>query len=220
MARSTLTRAETPGTAIASVANKAAPTNAFLQFMALLRPLESALALNPTLWKFSFRIVLNTRVFLRYGIRDREARSNRGGSRRYSTTRRGTDGPRTGLRGGHGKGAACCITCRDCGRLKRSALGDGAGRCHDAPCADWTLQQLREVIGFDDTHRYLIHDRDRIFARRLDRGARRECTEITPIQALQTDLADHPGAHTAFAVPRALWCGWSLLPTGDRKSLR
>ena len=27
---------------------------------------------------------------------------------------------------------------------------------------------MREVIGFDDTHRYLIHDRDRIFARRLN----------------------------------------------------
>jgi hypothetical protein len=36
------------------------------------------------------------------------------------------------------------------------------------PSADWTLQQLREVIGFDDTHRYLIHDRDRIFAKQLD----------------------------------------------------
>ncbi|MDQ6824847.1 MAG: hypothetical protein M3007_05210, partial [Candidatus Eremiobacteraeota bacterium] len=30
------------------------------------------------------------------------------------------------------------------------------------------LQQLREVIGFDDTQRYLIHDRDSIFARLLD----------------------------------------------------
>lgn len=36
------------------------------------------------------------------------------------------------------------------------------------PSADWTLQQLREVIGFDDTHRYLIHDWDSIFARQLD----------------------------------------------------
>src|ERR1700720_636728 len=31
------------------------------------------------------------------------------------------------------------------------------------PSAEWTLQQLREVIGFDDTHRYLTHDRDSIF---------------------------------------------------------
>jgi putative transposase len=36
------------------------------------------------------------------------------------------------------------------------------------PSANWTLQQLREAIGFDDTHRYLIHDRDSIFARHLD----------------------------------------------------
>jgi len=36
------------------------------------------------------------------------------------------------------------------------------------PSAAWTLQQLREVVGFDDVYRYLIHDRDSIFARRLD----------------------------------------------------
>jgi transposase InsO family protein len=36
------------------------------------------------------------------------------------------------------------------------------------PSADWTLQQLRDVVGFDDTHRYLIHDRDSIFAKHLD----------------------------------------------------
>src|SRR5450631_3580812 len=27
------------------------------------------------------------------------------------------------------------------------------------PSADWTLQQLREVVGFEDAHRYLLHDR-------------------------------------------------------------
>ena len=36
------------------------------------------------------------------------------------------------------------------------------------PSADWTLQQLREVVGDQGGHRYLIHDRDRIFAKRLD----------------------------------------------------
>jgi hypothetical protein len=36
------------------------------------------------------------------------------------------------------------------------------------PSAAWTLQQLREVITNNDAHRYLIHDRDRIFARHLD----------------------------------------------------
>lgn len=36
------------------------------------------------------------------------------------------------------------------------------------PSAEWTLKQLREVVGFDDTHRYLIHDRDSIFAKHLD----------------------------------------------------
>ncbi len=36
------------------------------------------------------------------------------------------------------------------------------------PTAAWTLQQLREVIGNEDSYRYLIHDRDAIFARHLD----------------------------------------------------
>ena len=36
------------------------------------------------------------------------------------------------------------------------------------PTAAWTLQQLREAIDFEDAYRYLIHDRDSIFARSLD----------------------------------------------------
>ena len=36
------------------------------------------------------------------------------------------------------------------------------------PNADWTLQQLREVVGFEDYYDYLIHDRDSIFAKHLD----------------------------------------------------
>jgi putative transposase len=40
------------------------------------------------------------------------------------------------------------------------------------PSAAWTLQQLREVIANADTHRYLIHDRDSIFARHLDDSIR------------------------------------------------
>jgi len=36
------------------------------------------------------------------------------------------------------------------------------------PTAAWTLQQLREVIGFVDGYRYLLHDRDSIFAQHLD----------------------------------------------------
>jgi transposase InsO family protein len=38
------------------------------------------------------------------------------------------------------------------------------------PTAAWTLQQLREAINIEDLHRYLIHDRDGIFSRDLDRS--------------------------------------------------
>jgi transposase InsO family protein len=40
------------------------------------------------------------------------------------------------------------------------------------PNSDWTLQQLREVVGRGGRHRYLIHDRDRIFAKHLDQSIR------------------------------------------------
>jgi transposase InsO family protein len=40
------------------------------------------------------------------------------------------------------------------------------------PSAAWTLQQLRAVIGDADDHKYLIHDRDSIFARHLDDSIR------------------------------------------------
>jgi putative transposase len=36
------------------------------------------------------------------------------------------------------------------------------------PTAAWTLQQLRDAIGFEDGYLYLIHDRDSIFATSLD----------------------------------------------------
>jgi putative transposase len=40
------------------------------------------------------------------------------------------------------------------------------------PTADWTLQQLREVVRNGGGHRYLIHDRDQIFAKHLDDSIR------------------------------------------------
>jgi len=44
--------------------------------------------------------------------------------------------------------------------------------------AAWTLQQLREVIGEEDGYRYLVHDRDSIFAKTLDQSLERLGLEI------------------------------------------
>jgi len=52
------------------------------------------------------------------------------------------------------------------------------------PTADWTLQQLREVVGDEGVHRYLIHDRDRIFAKRLD-----ESIKALGIEVLRSPIA-------------------------------
>ena len=46
------------------------------------------------------------------------------------------------------------------------------------PSADWTLQQLREVVGNGEGHRYLIHDRDRIFAKHVDDSIRALGVEV------------------------------------------
>jgi transposase InsO family protein len=40
------------------------------------------------------------------------------------------------------------------------------------PSAAWTLQQLREAIDDEAGHRYLLHDRDSIFASGLDQSIR------------------------------------------------
>jgi len=46
------------------------------------------------------------------------------------------------------------------------------------PSAAWTLQQLREVIADADQHKYLIHDRDSIFARHLDDSIRAQNLDV------------------------------------------
>jgi putative transposase len=41
------------------------------------------------------------------------------------------------------------------------------------PTAAWTLHQLREVVGLEERHQYLLHDRDGIFAKHLDESVTR-----------------------------------------------
>lgn len=41
------------------------------------------------------------------------------------------------------------------------------------PTAAWTLQQLREVVGHQDQYKFLLHDRDSIFARDFDQSIRK-----------------------------------------------
>ena len=70
------------------------------------------------------------------------------------------------------------------------------------PNADWTLQQLREVVGNGGGYRYLIHDQDRIFAKHLDASIRalgvqvlRSSvaslgSEVTSLRCLMVDFED------------------------------
>ena len=41
------------------------------------------------------------------------------------------------------------------------------------PTAAWTLQQLREVVGYPHQYEFLLHDRDSIFASHLDESIRK-----------------------------------------------
>jgi transposase InsO family protein len=52
------------------------------------------------------------------------------------------------------------------------------------PTAEWTLQQLREVVADSGGHRYLIHDRDRIFAKHLD-----DSIKASGIKVLKSPIA-------------------------------
>ena len=53
------------------------------------------------------------------------------------------------------------------------------------PTAEWTLQQLREAIRCDHRWRFLIHDRDSIFSKRLDDTVSRMGLRVlrTPVRA-------------------------------------
>ena len=41
------------------------------------------------------------------------------------------------------------------------------------PSANWTRQQLRDALGYEDRYKYLIHDRDSIFSSDLDESVGR-----------------------------------------------
>jgi transposase InsO family protein len=51
------------------------------------------------------------------------------------------------------------------------------------PTADWTLQQLRDAL-MQDRHRYLIHDWDRIYSKRLDHSI-----EALSVEVLRSPIA-------------------------------
>ena len=57
------------------------------------------------------------------------------------------------------------------------------------PSAEWTLQQLREVIADGEGDRYLIHDRDSIYARHLDESIKALGLKVlkTPLQCPQAN---------------------------------
>jgi transposase InsO family protein len=57
------------------------------------------------------------------------------------------------------------------------------------PTAEWTLQQFREALPGDHAYRFVIHDRDRIFAEQVDKGLAHLGERVlrTPLRAPQAN---------------------------------
>jgi putative transposase len=57
------------------------------------------------------------------------------------------------------------------------------------PTADWTIQQCRAVITGETAHRFLVHDRDAIFAPAVDRAIRSMGLRVlkTPVRTSQAN---------------------------------
>jgi putative transposase len=53
------------------------------------------------------------------------------------------------------------------------------------PAADWPLQQFRETLPGDHPYRFVLHDRDSIFSRKLDKAVTRLGVGVlrTPVRA-------------------------------------
>lgn len=80
------------------------------------------------------------------------------------------------------------------------------------PGADWTLQQLRELVGDAAGYKYLIHDRDRIVAKRLD-----ESIKALGLEVLRS-LVESPKANAicerVIGTIRREWLDW-LIPQSE-----
>jgi len=64
------------------------------------------------------------------------------------------------------------------------------------PAAEWTLQQFREALPGDHPYRFLIHDRDNIFSKPLDKGVTDLGVRVlrTPVRAPMADCVyERPG---------------------------
>ena len=57
------------------------------------------------------------------------------------------------------------------------------------PRSEWTIQQLRNGLPVDGTHRFLVHDRDGIFAPAVDEALRSMSLQVlkTPVRAPQAN---------------------------------
>ena len=83
------------------------------------------------------------------------------------------------------------------------------------PTAAWTLQQLRDAIGCEDSYRYLIHDRDTIFAKGVDESIGRLGLRVlkSPLQSpMANAICERVIGTIRFECSDRLICSKSHLP--------
>jgi hypothetical protein len=82
------------------------------------------------------------------------------------------------------------------------------------PSAHWTLQQLREVLGEvlgeSSDHKFLIHDRDAIYARHLDSSIRALGLEVLR-SPIASPKANRPGGTSGQSTPHTQQ--WASTPS-------
>jgi hypothetical protein len=80
------------------------------------------------------------------------------------------------------------------------------------PTAEWTTQQFREFLAFDHPYRFVIHDRDAIFAAKVDQTLKGFGIRLkTPVRDSGTTpgqrSGQRPQAQAARLLPRQIDTG-------------
>src|SRR5262245_55842452 len=56
--------------------------------------------------------------------------------------------------------------------LQTALARSGGNQCKAAPTAEWTMQQFRESVVGDEGYKFIIHDRDSIYSKKVDSSLR------------------------------------------------
>ena len=73
------------------------------------------------------------------------------------------------------------------------------------PTAEWTRQQLREAVGYEERYAYLLHDRDTTFSAELDESIQRLGLRVSPGIDSKTFAPCRPRQYSADCITSTRW---------------